>query len=447
MERQGLEPGLLSVFRAYVVLRLVAMLAVAEFFFLRLGPWFQLIQLPYILLFLANFAFLLIYLSWPWIERKLGWVYLPVALVVAAVGPILEARYLFVFYDPAYEARFWLVFPFLAVPLILTAWQYRFRYVVGFCLATGLLEAVLIALSPTRDPMGTVSDMGYIGVRTVFFVLIGYIVCHLMTEQRAQRQELDRANRRLVRYSATLEQLAISQERNRLARELHDTLAHTLSALAVQLDAIAAVWVQVPPKVRTMLQRALAMTRTGLDDTRRALRALRAIPLEEKGLAVAVKQLAESAAARGGLSLELNVSQALESFSPELEQCTYRVAQEAVENVVKHAQASSMRVSLLCKEGLLTLEVEDDGCGFSVERLEAGPMYFEDRHPDQVKGDTSASANASQAVKFGIKGMQERAELIGATLEVKSAKGQGTVIRLQSGRSTRAERQSSGRAS
>ena len=60
--------------------------------------------------------------------------------------------------------------------------------------------------------MGTVSDMGYLGVRTVFFVLIGYIVSHLMTEQRAQRQELDKANRRLVRYASTLEQLAISQD-------------------------------------------------------------------------------------------------------------------------------------------------------------------------------------------------------------------------------------------
>lgn len=421
MEREGLEPGLLSVFRAYVVLRLVAMLAVAEFFFLRYGPWFQLIQLPYILLFLANFAFLLIYLSWPWLQRSLGWVYLPIALGVAGVGPILEARYLFVFYDPAYEARFWLVFPFLAIPLILTAWQYRLRYVVGFCLGTGLFEAVLIAITPSRDPMGTVSDMGYLGVRTVFFILIGYIVCHLMTEQRAARQELDKANRRLVRYAATLEQLAISQERNRLARELHDTLAHTLSALAVQLDAIATVWVQMPSKVRTMVQRALAMTRTGLDDTRRALAALRASPLEEMGLAVAVSQLAKDAAARGDLDLHLNVAEPRERLVPEVEQCYYRVAQEAVENVVKHARASSLHVSLLCEQGLLSLEVADDGCGFSVDMLDVESMRPEYRRPGR----------AYEAVKFGIRGMRERADLIGASLEVESRVGQGTVIRLR----------------
>jgi len=437
MQKQGLEPGLLSVFRVYVVLRLVAMLAVAEFFFLRYGPWFQLIQLPYVLLFLSNFVFLLVYLSWPWLERNLGWIYLPFALIVSAVGPILEARYLFVVYDPAYEARFWLVLPFLAIPLILTAWQYRFRYVVGFCLATALFEALLIAIVPSPDPMGTVSDMGYLGVRTVFFVLIGYIVCHLMTEQRAQRQELDKANRTLVRYAATLEQLSISQERNRLARELHDTLAHTLSALAVQLDAMATVWSQMPPKARTMLQRALAMTRTGLDDTRRALAALRATPLKDMGLGLAVSQLAEEVAVREGLTLHLDVADSLGSLEPEVEQCYYRVTQEAIENVTKHAQASSLRVSLSRGQGardtgVLSLEVADDGRGFSVAKWEAGSGQVEGRHTDRVPGDT-ALPNAS---KFGIKGMRERAELIGARLEIESDPGKGTIVRLRSGENT-----------
>ena len=437
MEKQGLEPGLLSVFRVYVVLRLVAMLAVAEFFFLRYGPWFQLIQLPYVLLFLSNFVFLLVYLSWPWLERNLGWIYLPFALIVAAVGPILEARYLFVVYDPAYEARFWLVLPFLAVPLILTAWQYPFRYVVGFCLATALFEALLIAIVPSPDPMGTVSDMGYLGVRTVFFVLIGYIVCHLMTEQRAQRQELDKANRTLVRYAATLEQLSISQERNRLARELHDTLAHTLSALAVQLDAMGTVWGQMPPKARTMLQRALAMTRTGLDDTRRALAALRATPLKDMGLGLAVSQLAEEVAVREGLTLHLDVADSLGSLEPEVEQCYYRVAQEAIENVAKHAQASLLRVSLARGRGardagVLFLKVADDGRGFSVAKWEAGSGQAEGRNTDRAPGDI-ALPNAS---KFGIKGMRERAELIGARLEIESAPGKGTIVRLQSGEKT-----------
>jgi signal transduction histidine kinase len=425
MERQELEPGLLSVFRVYVVLRLVAMLTVAEAFFLRYGPWFQPIQLPYIGLFAANFVFLLIYLSWPWLERRLGRIYLPIALVVAAVGPILEARYLFVIYDPAYAARFWLVFPFLAIPLILTAWQYRFRFVVAYCVGTGLLEAMLITVAPAHDSMEAVSDMGYLGVRTVFYVLIGYIVSHLMTEQRSQRRELDRANQTLVRYAATLEQLAVSQERNRLARELHDTLAHTLSALAVQLDAMATVWAQMPPKARTMLQRALAMTRTGLDDTRRALAALRATPLEEKGLAWAVRQVAEEAAGRGSLVLHLEVSETLDDLTPEVEQCYYRVTQEAVENALKHANASSLHVSLVRDQGQLVLRIVDDGIGFRAELLDAAQSGPGATVP-------SGSVRASP-FKFGIRGMQERAALIGAELEIESVPGHGTTVRLRGG--------------
>jgi signal transduction histidine kinase len=245
-----------------------------------------------------------------------------------------------------------------------------------------------------------------------------------------QREELDKANRTLVRYAATLEQLSISQERNRLARELHDTLAHTLSALAVQLDAMATVWVQMPPKAQTMLQRALAMTRTGLDDTRRALGALRATPLKDMGLALAVSQLVEEAAMRGGLSLTLDVPSSLTGLAPEVEQCYYRVAQEAIENVLKHAGASSLYVSLLesrgdREAGSLLLEVIDDGRGFSVETWQAEFLAGEQGRQGQ--------APLQHTSKFGIRGMQERAALIGATFEIKSAPGQGTTIRLYGG--------------
>jgi signal transduction histidine kinase len=402
------------------------MLAVAEFFFLRYGPWFQLIQLPYIVLFLANFVFLLVYLSMPWFQSKLGQAYLPIALIVAAVGPILEARYLFVVYDPAYEARFWLVFPFLAIPVILTAWQYRFRYVVTFCVATAFLEAALIAISPAPDEMGAMSDMGYLVVRTVFFVLMGYIVSHLMIEQREQRRALAEANRRLVRYAATLEQLAISQERNRLARELHDTLAHALSALAVQLDAIGTVWVQMPPKARTMLQRALAITRTGLDDTRRVLGALRATPLEDVGLVEAIRRLAEGAATRARLGLELHLEELSIDLAPEVEQCYYRVAQEAIENVLKHAEATQLNVSLNREQGLLVLEVSDDGRGSFVQTAEeAAPTVRASLQAHEARPGAEEAA-------FGIRGMRERAELIGAVLDIESQPGEGTMIRLSS---------------
>jgi signal transduction histidine kinase len=154
------------------------------------------------------------------------------------------------------------------------------------------------------------------------------------------------------------------------------------------------------------------------------LGALRATPLEDMGLAEAVDQLAETAAARGGLSLHLDIGKSLGSLLPEVEQCYYRVAQEAVENVVKHAQARSMRVTLVKREGVLLLEVADDGSGLEGKALEKGTVRPGRQDP------VRAVEGASQAIRFGIKGMQERAELIDAALEVESAEGKGTLVRL-----------------
>ncbi|MFN2156637.1 MAG: sensor histidine kinase, partial [Anaerolineae bacterium] len=190
---------------------------------------------------------------------------------------------------------------------------------------------------------------------------------------------------------------------------LHDTLAHALSGLAVQLDAIAALWDPMPPRARLMLERALAITRTGLDETRRALQSLRATPLEDMGLSLAVQELAESTTARAGLELRIKLPGPLGNLTPEVEQCFYRVAQEALENVIRHANATIVGVSLYRRDGQLTLEIEDDGMGFSAEA---------DRERDQL----------------GIRGMRERAELIGADLQVRSLEGEGTVVRLTYGK-------------
>jgi two-component system sensor histidine kinase UhpB len=138
------------------------------------------------------------------------------------------------------------------------------------------------------------------------------------------------------------------------------------------------------------------------------LQALRATPLEDLGLALAIRSLAENVAARGALSLDLDLPEQINDLAPEVEQCYYRVAQEALENVIMHANAQRVSVSLRQAEGWLTLEVSDDGLGFT--------------------GEATGSDD-----RFGIKGMRERAELIGGTLGVESHSGQGTTIRLQSG--------------
>lgn len=407
MSEPSIEPGLLSTFKLYIFVRLGVILATAGIYLSWYG-FFQPLLAPYLALFSADVIFLLIFISWSWLRRRLGGAYLPIALMVASAGPILEGRYLFAQYAGVQFARQWMVFPFLSVPLILTAWQYRFRQVIIFCLGTALLDIVILMALPTRSEAGALSEAEAILARTVFFALVGYIVSNLVMAQRRQRQQLAEANRQVVRYASTLEQLAVTQERNRLARELHDTLAHTLSGLAVQLEAIATVWTDTPPRAAAMLRRALESTRTGLDETRRALRDLRTAPLESLGLTLAVRQLTEEAAARGGLLARLDLAEAMNALPPEVEQCFYRVAQEALENVVRHANARWVMVSLRQTDDGLLLEVADDGHGFQ---------------EDAVASD----------YQFGLRGMRERARLIGAQLEVVSRPDQGAAIRLFKG--------------
>jgi signal transduction histidine kinase len=405
MNPYALEPGLRPIFRAYVFVRLGAMAVVAAIFASGRGIPLEFELLPTAGAFLGETAFLFVFLSRSWFQRRLGRFYLPLALIIASAGPIVEIRYILSVYGSERVLEFWLIFPFLTVPLILTAWQYNFGYVFLYCLSTALLEITLIKLSPYEQPVHALFNGGAIVTRSLFFLFVGYIVTHLMAGQRRQRCELAEANRKLVRYAATLEQLSTIRERNRLARELHDTLAHTLSGLAVELDALAMVAQPLPPKAERLLEHALTTTRDGLDETRRALQDLRAAPLDDLGLPLALGALARNFADRWGLALSLDVQEELAALTPEVEQAYYRVAQEALDNVAKHAEAHAVTVSLRQRDRHLTLTVSDDGRGIAADS-------------ESAKG------------RFGIQGMRERAALIGGTLEIEATPEQGTTLRL-----------------
>lgn len=406
-KQSSLEPGLLQIFRLYVGGRLLL---------LSLSVCSQLVQpeprvLRYPLLGIVEAALLMGYLSWPWLHDRLGKAYLPLALTVTTAGPIVEyaltvgLRLMEGVSGANAIADVWQLILVLFVPLILVSWQYSFKSVILFCLGTAVLDWTLLIFLAIiwRSRLGTVA--GVVFARSLLFALVGYVVVRLMREQRAQRKALAQANAQLARYAATLEQLATSRERNRLARELHDTLAHTLSAVAVQLEATSALWEKDPAAARTMLEQSLGATREGLSEARRAIHALRAAPLEDLGLALAIGNLAQSAAARTGLTLDLQVPEQINSLRPEVEQTVYRIANEALANVTHHANARHLTVWLDRADRRLTLTVSDDGRGF----------------------DTTSPPPDG---RYGLKGMRERAEMIGGALEIESQPGEGTTVRL-----------------
>jgi len=410
MKDKGIEPGLLNIFRLFIGLETVAYLFLASFSGPLLNAFLSKDTNPTgDQVNLATSFLLLLYLSIPWLERKLKHFYLPLALIAATILPMINSS---VYFMTSLEkvslniifSAFQLI-PLLFVPLVLIAWQYSLREVLIFSLFTGIYDVSSAWIIAERLDLSVLQVMGVDFLRTSSFIIVGYIICELMRTQREQRRHLMDANIQLAQHALTLEQLGVSRERNRLARELHDTLAHTLSGLAVQLEAIKTVLSPTQTEASEMLDVSLATTRSGLSETRRALRDLRAAPLTNLGLSLALRTLAKSTAERANLELDARIPEETIELLPHVEQGIYRIAQETFENIIRHANARRVSVSLAQIDNCLELKICDDGKGFS---------------PDYIDHEEH----------FGLKGMKERASMIGADLSVTSSQEDGTTVQL-----------------
>ncbi|NNJ12717.1 sensor histidine kinase [Chloroflexales bacterium ZM16-3] len=354
---------------------------------------------------------LLVVYTWvPLFHDTLGRAYLPSFLLINTIYVVLEKYITLSWFIPPAQHELGVVlltlklWVMIFIVTLLLAWRYSRGLVlvvsVALCLTDGALSLPFMTPGTSLYSL----TMILIFARLVFITSVSVGVQWLVERQREQRGELMEANHKLAQYAAATEQLGVSQERNRLARELHDTLAHSLSGVTVELQAVQSLWDVNPGHARHLLSHALQAAESGLTEVRRALQALRASPLEDLGLALAVRDLATSAAVRASLRLDLDLPSRLLGIAPEVEQCVYRVAQEGLANVVRHADATSLRVALHCGTGGLTLTITDDGRGFD---------------PASVNG-----------THYGLRGLHERAEMLGASLHVASAPQEGTTIRL-----------------
>jgi len=400
-DHPGIEPGLLRIFRWYVAIRLG--LGVLVLWSVRSEPDPANPRFPGGGVFF--FGLLMALLVWPWAQRKLGRMFLPVALALATLGPIVEsAQNIIGRLDAGLGPNealqdYWVPFFLLWVPLLLIAWQYRYRAVLVWAAVTTLLDAGS-AIPPLEEAGAELPIVsGLILARGLLFAFVGLFVVKLMGGQKEARAAL-------ATHAATLEELATSRERNRLARELHDTLAHSLSATAVQLEAVKALWDTDPEKAKAMLDRSLEGARGGLGEARRAIQALRASPLEERGLVGALDQLGAAVEARSSISVVVDIDRELGDVVPQIEQALFRITDEALTNVVRHSNASHARVQLERSGPRLLLQVSDDGTGFD-------------------------SAGEIPNGHLGLQGMRERADLVGGSLRVESAAGQGTTVHFE----------------
>jgi len=291
----------------------------------------------------------------------------------------------------------------LLIPLLIVSWLYTRQIVVFYLLAISLLDALLIVLFV---PMGgrIIIALALIKFRLLILGFVGLVVNYLVTIQRTQAQALRD-------YASTREHLIASQERNRLARELHDTLAHSLAAVTVQLEAVKVIWDLQPDRAKQLVDESAETVRSGLQETRRALQALRAETLESIGFIESIYELSKTARARYGFDVTVNASGDFAWLTSDQEHVLYRIVQEALQNGAKHANAQRIDITVQSSENILRLSIVDDGIGFDPKNIGT------DEH-------------------FGVQGMHERAQLIGADLTITSQTEQGTTIQVNFGRTS-----------
>jgi signal transduction histidine kinase len=248
----------------------------------------------------------------------------------------------------------------------------------------------------------TVGGGGFIGMR--------------MYHENAKRRHLVAALEAALEENAGLHVQLLTQareagmldERQRLAREIHDTLAQGLAGIITQLEAAEQARLQ-PDEWRSHVDRARTLARESLTAARRSVQALQPEQLEGARLADAIADMARQWSATTSVALTIETTGRPMSLHAELEITLFRVAQEALTNVAKHAQASRVGLTLSYMEDMVLLDVRDDGSGFST-------------------GSVGTNGRTASGQRFGLHAMEQRLRRVGGKLEIESAPGAGTAI-------------------
>ncbi len=234
----------------------------------------------------------------------------------------------------------------------------------------------------------------------VVFVLIFSRITH---RERVQRREVERlavelreANHKLSEYASKIEELAIMRERNRMAREIHDSLGHYLTVANVQIRAAQAIMDQNPAKAQDALQKASKLTQEGLQEVRQSVATLRESPTDSRPLVEIVRELVDESAT-AGIDTTLEIRGEARPLGLKTNRTVYRTVQESLTNIRKHAAAATAVVVLDFENpAQISVIVKDDGQG--TESAEGG---------------------------FGLLGMRERVNLLGGLVEIITSPGNG----------------------
>jgi signal transduction histidine kinase len=264
----------------------------------------------------------------------------------------------------------------------------------------GLFPARLLA-SGLVHPEEVAANTFWAALEFAMALVFVLLFSEVVVRERQARAELDEAHRRLGEYAVQVEDLATIQERNRLAREIHDCLGHHLTAIHVHLEAARTFLEGQPKQALDALGKAQSLTQEGLAEVRRSVAALRASPLEGRSLPEALASVVDECG-RAGIATRLTVKGSPRPLLSPAKHALFRAGQEGLTNVRKHAQASQAEITLDYDGLVVRLTVQDDGIG-------------------------AADADGG----FGLLGVRERVHLLGGRVEVDTAPGEGFMLQVE----------------
>jgi signal transduction histidine kinase len=205
------------------------------------------------------------------------------------------------------------------------------------------------------------------GVSTVFVMGMSYIVKMQIREKEKLARinsELEQAYKRLIDNSAAAHQLTIETERTRMAREIHDTLAHTLTTLIVQLEACKKLASLDPGRLPGELEKAQELSRSGFNDVKRSIKALRPRVMENKSFIASIVSIINETMESTKVQISLHNFLTPDIKLPsQIEIALFRTLQESITNSIRHGQATDIEITIEQKSNQLSLSIEDNGMG------------------------------------------------------------------------------------
>ena len=233
----------------------------------------------------------------------------------------------------------------------------------------------------------------------IFFVLQ---LTNTVLSERQIKQKLANANEQLKEYAQKIEDLATVQERNRIARDIHDSLGHALTSLNIQMQTAVKLWDKEPVQAHSFLTQAQSLGKTAMQEVRKSISTLRE-PQDERPLEVRIETLVDDYRRGTGLSIYTNISRC-NSVSKPVAKTVYRIVQEALTNIFKYAEATQVQIQLKTTSEELSLIVEDNGRGFDPKQKRSG---------------------------FGLRGMEERITLVNGQFRLITSPGKGCCIEVK----------------